>query len=211
MTQTMEQKKDKTLTDTLRVVFKDLLDGIGRVFVRMGVHPNTMTLGGLIFSAAGAWLAAQGQFVAGGLLILASGPFDALDGTIARLRGEPEEFGAFVDSVSDRYIELFIFAGLAWHFTSVQNPLGIMLCFAAAGGTVLVSYIRARAQGLGFDAKVGWFTRVERFLVLAPCILFGIPMIGVAIIAFGANVTAIQRILYVRRESRMRVTGKGGN
>ncbi|TAK14214.1 MAG: CDP-alcohol phosphatidyltransferase family protein [Anaerolineae bacterium] len=200
----MERKEAKTLTDTLRVVFKDLLDGVGRIFLRMGVHPNTMTIGGLVFSAAGAWVVAQGRLVEGGLLILASGPFDALDGTLARLKGEPEEFGAFVDSVSDRYIELFIFAGLAWYFTSLQNTFGIMLCFAAAGGTVLVSYIRARAQGLGFDAKVGWFTRVERFLVLAPCILFGIPLIGVGIIALGANVTAVQRIIYVRRESRQR-------
>ncbi|MBI3160441.1 MAG: CDP-alcohol phosphatidyltransferase family protein [Chloroflexi bacterium] len=191
-----------TLTDQLRVAFKGLLESAGRVFVRLGIHPNMMTAAGVLFSAAGAYMVGRGNLLIGGLLILASGPFDALDGTIARLRGEPEEFGAFVDSVSDRYIELFIFTGLAWYFVEHSVPLGVLLSMAAAGGTVLVSYIRARAQGLGLEAKVGLFTRVERFLIVVPCVLFGIPLIGVGIIAVGANITALQRIAYVRRESR---------
>lgn len=202
MTQTMERPEPQTLTDRLRVIFKNLLDGVGRGLLKLGIHPNTMTYTGVALCAIGAWLASQGNLFWGGLLILASGPFDALDGTLARLKGEPEEFGAFVDSVSDRYIELFIFAGLCWYFLSAGNRLGVMLCFAGAAGTVLVSYIRARAQGLGIEAKVGWFTRVERFLILAPAILFGFPMVGVALVAFGANLTALQRIAYVRRMVR---------
>jgi CDP-diacylglycerol--glycerol-3-phosphate 3-phosphatidyltransferase len=200
----LERREPKTLTDQLRILFKGLLDGIGRIFVRLGVHPNLMTAAGVLLSAAGAFLVARGALLAGGLLLLASGPFDALDGTIARLRGEAEDFGAFVDSVSDRYIELFIFTGLAWYFVGAGVPVGVLLSMAAAGGTVLVSYIRARAQSLGIEAKVGLLTRVERFLVVVPSILLGIPLVGVGIIAVGANLTALQRIAYVRREARAR-------
>lgn len=205
MDQSLEHQEPRTFTDHMRVVFKGLLDNVGRFLLRLGIHPNTMTYSGVLLCVAGSWLVAMGQLVWGGLLILASGPFDALDGTLARLKGEPEEFGAFVDSVSDRYIELFIFAGLSWYFLESGLRLGVMLCFAGAAGTVLVSYIRARAQSLGIEAKVGWFTRVERFLILAPAILFGFPLVGVAVIAAGANLTALQRILYVRRVSHTRM------
>lgn len=208
MAQSVERPEPRTFTDQMRIVFKDLLDAVGKFLLKLGVHPNTMTYSGVLLCAVGAWRVAQGDLFWGGIMILSSGPFDALDGTLARLKGEPEEFGAFVDSVSDRYIELFIFAGLSWYFLETGNRLGVMLCFAGAAGTVLVSYVRARAQGLGIEAKVGWFTRVERFLILAPSIMFGFPLIGVALIAAGANLTALQRIVYVRRVSRARMLEK---
>jgi CDP-diacylglycerol--glycerol-3-phosphate 3-phosphatidyltransferase len=125
-------------------------------------------------------------------------PIDALDGTMARLRGESSDFGAFVDSVSDRYSELIIYAGLLYHFLNRGDRLGGMLVFGAAAGSVLVSYVKARAEGLGYGAKVGILTRVERYLVLAPALVFNQLYIGLGIIALFANITAIQRIWFVR-------------
>lgn len=184
----------------MRVRFKGLLDLVGGFLNRIGLMPNTMTILGLIGNSVGAILVARGQMMWGGLLILAMGPVDALDGTMARLRGEPSEFGAFVDSVTDRYSELIIFGGLLFYYSQRGDWLGALLAFAAAGGSVLVSYVRARAQALGYDTKVGILTRMERYLVLAPSLVLNIPMIGLWIIAIFANVTALQRIWDIRQK-----------
>ena len=157
-----------TLTDRLRVRFKGVSDPIGRFFNRLGLMPNTMTILGLVGNAVGAVFLALGHMTIGGLIILAMGPVDALDGTMARLRGMPTEFGAFVDSVADRYSELVIFGGLIYYYLTQAEWLLAMVTFAAASGSVLVSYIRARAASLGMDTKVGVLTRFERYIVLAP-------------------------------------------
>jgi CDP-diacylglycerol--glycerol-3-phosphate 3-phosphatidyltransferase len=195
-----KKKKRMTLTDQMRVRFKGILDKIGGFLNGLGLMPNTMTIMGLVGNAIGAYFLARGQMTVGGILILFVGPIDALDGTMARLRGEASEFGAFVDSVTDRYSELVIFAGLLYHFVAQQNPLATMLVFFAAAGSVLVSYTRARAQSLGYETKIGILTRLERYLVLAPSLLFNIPVVGLWIIAIFANLTALQRIWDVRRK-----------
>ncbi len=187
--------------------FKGILDPIGRFFNRLGLMPNTMTILGLVGNAIGALLLSQGQFIVGGIIILIMGPVDALDGTMARLRGMAGHFGAFVDSVTDRYSELVIFAGLLFYYMKQGDLLASMLVFFAAAGSVLVSYIRSRGQSLGWDTKVGILSRMERYLVLAPALVLSfisplIPIIGVTIIAVFANITALQRILDVRRQAR---------
>ncbi len=193
--------KRLTFTDWLRVNFKGVLDPIGAFFNRLGLMPNTMTILGLVGNTIGAVLLAQGYMLWGGIVILLMGPVDALDGTMARLRGMAGQFGAFVDSVTDRYSELVIFAGLIYYFTQQNNSLAILLTYAAAAGSVLVSYVRSRGQSLGWDTKVGILTRVERYLVLAPALILNIPMIGLWIIAIFANITAVQRIYDVRRQA----------
>ncbi|HLE92815.1 MAG TPA: CDP-alcohol phosphatidyltransferase family protein [Anaerolineales bacterium] len=191
----------KTFSDYLRLWFKWVLDPLGRFFNSLGLTPNTMTMLGLIGNSVGAYFLARGDMLTGGILVLLMTPIDALDGTMARLRGESSDFGAFVDSVSDRYAELIIYGGLLYHFLSLGEPLGGMLVFGAAAGSVLVSYVKARAEGLGYEAKVGLLTRVERYLVLAPALVFNQLIIGLAIIALFANITALQRIWYVRRQA----------
>jgi len=188
----------KTFSDYLRLWFKWFLDPMGKFFLRIGFTPNMMTMLGLIGNTIGAFYLARGEFLTGGIFVLLMGPVDALDGTMARLRGEASDFGAFVDSVTDRYSELIIYGGLLFYFLGVGNILGGMLVFAAAAGSVLVSYVKARAEGLGYEAKVGLLTRAERYIVLAPSLLFSQLFIGLGIIALFANITAVQRILYVR-------------
>jgi CDP-diacylglycerol--glycerol-3-phosphate 3-phosphatidyltransferase len=190
-----------TLTDSLRVRFKGILDPSAAFLNRLGIRPNTITILGLVGNVIGAVLLATGHITWGGILILLSGPLDALDGSMARLRGESSRFGAFLDSVTDRYSELIILGGLLVYMLQQQNWLACFLIYVAASGSVLVSYVKARAESLEFDAKVGILTRVERFIVLAPCLIFNIPLVALWILAVFANVTALQRIWHVRHQA----------
>ncbi len=150
-----EKKQPLTLTDLMRVRFKGIIDPLAALFNRLGIYPNTMTILGLVGNVIGAILLAQGNLTLGGIVILVMGPIDALDGTMARLRGMAGKFGAFVDSVTDRYSELIIFGGLLFYYVQLGDKLASILVFAAASGSVLVSYIRSRGQSLGWDTKVG--------------------------------------------------------
>ncbi|HSG42130.1 MAG TPA: CDP-alcohol phosphatidyltransferase family protein [Anaerolineales bacterium] len=192
----------KTFTDYLRLWFKWVLDPLGRFLLSLGLTPNMVTALGLIGNIVGAYYLARSELLIGGILVAVMTPVDALDGTMARLRGDASDWGAFVDSVSDRYSELIIYGGLLYHYLSLGDTTGGMLVFAAAAGSVLVSYVRARAQGLGYDAKVGLLTRAERYLVLAPALVFSQLYLGLGVLAVFANFTALQRVWYVRRHAK---------
>lgn len=198
MQNTIKKKERMTLTDFMRIRLKGTLDAIGGFLNRLGILPIQMTYLGLFGHALGAFFLAQGKIMTGGLIIFFLAPVDALDGTMARLRGEPSQWGAFVDSTVDRYSELFVFGALIYHFASHGNWMGALLAFLAASGSVLVSYVRARAQSLGFDIKVGLLSRLERYLILVPSLVFNVPVYGMAFIALGAHITALQRIFALR-------------
>lgn len=197
--------KKQTFSDRARVIFKGILDPIGHFLNRLGLTPNSITLLGLLGTTIGAYMISQGHMTTGAFVLLASVLVDVFDGTMARLRGEPSDFGAFVDSVSDRYAELITLGGLLYYFLTQDNYPGVMISFAAAAGSVLVSYVKARAEGLGFTAKVGILTRLERYLVLIPLLVFNQPFLAVVIIAILAHITAFQRIFYVRAQGRERI------
>jgi len=197
--------KKITFTDRLRLIFKGILDPIGTFLNHIGLTPNTITLLGLLGTTFGAYVISQGKMTTGGIILLLSVLVDTLDGTMARLRGDSSDFGGFVDSVSDRYAEFITFGGLLYYFLSQENYDGVMLTFAATAGSVLVSYVKARAEGLGFTAKVGILTRVERYIVLIPLLIFNQPFIAVILIAILGNITALQRILHVRAQGHERM------
>jgi len=194
----------KTFTDYLRLWFKWFLDPLGGFFNRLGITPNMMTMLGLLGNSVGAYYLSQGELLTGGIWIALMTPVDALDGTMARLRGESSDWGAYVDSVTDRYSELIIYGGLLYYFLKLGEPLGGILTFGAAAGSVLVSYVKARAEGLGYEAKVGLLTRAERYIVLAPALVFNQLYIGLGILAIFANITALQRIWHVRRHAHVK-------
>ena len=198
----------KTFTDYLRLWFKWVLDPLGKFFLSLGLTPNMVTMLGLLGNTVGAFFIARGKLLTGGILITVMTPIDALDGTMARLRGEASDWGAYVDSVSDRYSELIIYGGLLYHFLMIGDVTGGMLTFGAAAGSVLVSYVKARAEGLGYEAKVGLLTRAERYIVLAPSLVFNLVYIGLGILAVFANFTALQRIWHVRRLVHERMQNK---
>lgn len=196
-----EKKPTLTLTDLMRSRFKGVVEPIAAFLNRIGLTPNTMTLSGLVGTAIAAYLLSQGNMLVGGLLVLAMGPIDALDGTMARLRGEPTAFGGFVDSVADRYSELLIFGGLLFYYSQHADWLAAGGAYLAAAGSVLVSYTRARGQSLGMDTKVGILTRFERYAVLAPALVLNYPLVGIWIIAIFANITALQRIHDIKKQA----------
>jgi CDP-diacylglycerol---glycerol-3-phosphate 3-phosphatidyltransferase len=135
-------------------------------------------------------------------------PFDFLDGMVARLRKEPSDFGAFVDSVTDRYSELVLFGGLLIYYLLQSNWVACIGIYLAAIGSQMVSYARSRAESLGFEAKIGILTRFERYLVMVPSLIFNYPMVGVWILAIFTNITAMQRIFYVRQQYYNRLLKK---
>jgi CDP-diacylglycerol--glycerol-3-phosphate 3-phosphatidyltransferase len=207
MENSVPKPKAKTFTDYMRGRFKGIVDPIGAFLNSLGITPNMMTMLGLLGNVVGAWFLAQGNMVLGGVFVLVCTPFDALDGTMARLRGEANEFGAFVDSVTDRYSELFILGGLLYYFSTHGSPDVVVVVYVAAAGSVLVSYVKARADSLKLDANVGILTRMERYLVIAPLLLFNQPILAVWIVAVLANVTALQRIWKVRQQSKKQLQG----
>lgn len=201
MEQAAKKKERFILSDFLRARSRAILEPIAVFFNRLGLNPNTMTILGLVGNTIGAALIARGNMFWGGVFVLAMGPVDALDGTMARLRGQPTKFGAFVDSVTDRYSELVIFGGMLVYYQHQQKGIEMLIVYAAAAGSVLVSYARARGQSLGYDTKVGLFSRFERFAVLTPSLILNIPLVGAIIIAIFSNITALQRIYDVRRQA----------
>jgi len=197
----------KTFTDFLRLGFKWFLDPVAGFLNRIGLTPISVTLIGVAGNVVAAYFIARGHVSIGGVIVLIVWPIDALDGTMARLRGEASDWGAFVDSVSDRYSELIILGAVLYYFAMASQHLLAVVTFVAAAGSILVSYVKARAEAQSFSAKEGLLTRAERYLVLGPTLLFNIPAIGVWIIAVLANFTALQRIWFVRAQAheKMRV------
>ena len=205
MTQPTEQKK-MTFSDKMRVWFRWYYNPIATFLNRLGIRPNTVTLIGLAGTVGCAVLIALGHMTWAGILLLIMGPVDAMDGALARLRNEASDWGAFVDSVTDRYAELVLFLGFLIYYMLHANATGVLLAYLAAAGSVLVSYVKARADASKLDANIGLLTRVERYLVLIPGLIFNLPMVVLVIIAIFANFTALQRILRVRRDAYRRLS-----
>lgn len=199
MTEVVKPKKI-TLTDAMRLRFKGVFDPIAAFLNGLGLMPNTITLLGLLGNMVAVYFLWRGNMTIGGLIILAVGPIDALDGAMARLRGMPTQFGAFVDSVTDRYSDLLMLGGLLMFYAGQANQLAVGLAYAAAVGTVLVSYTRARAQSLGIETKIGMLSRLERYIVLVPALILNLPIVALWIMAIFTNITALQRIWDVRRQ-----------
>ena len=205
------ETKRKSFTDNMRVWFRWYYHPIAAFLNRLGIRPNTVTLIGLVGSVGVAILVGFGQLTWAGILLLVMGPVDALDGALARLRNEASAWGAFVDSVTDRYSELFLFMGFLLYYLVHGNVAGILFAYLAAAGSVLVSYVKARADASKLDANVGLLTRLERYLVIIPGLIFSglyppLPLIALIIVAFFANFTALQRIFRVRQDAYRRMS-----
>jgi CDP-diacylglycerol---glycerol-3-phosphate 3-phosphatidyltransferase len=195
-------KRAETFTDVMRVTFARILDRMAGFLIGLGLSPNAITLTGLVGHVLAAVLAAFGQMTWAGVVIVLFAPLDALDGAMARLQGKTTRFGAFLDSVTDRYAEFLILGGILAFSLQQLGWLESLLVYLAAAGSFLVSYTRSRAESLNFSAKIGILSRLERYLVLVPALILNIPMVAVVIIAVLTQFTAIQRIVHVYRQSQ---------
>jgi CDP-diacylglycerol---glycerol-3-phosphate 3-phosphatidyltransferase len=188
------------MKDRLKEAGRRVLNPIAVLLHRLHVSPDQVTFGGLLLSiAAGAALAAN-RFPLATLLLLAGSLCDVLDGSLARLSGRSSRFGAFLDSTVDRYAEMTVFMGLGVLYATTGDVFNVGLTFVAATGSLLVSYARARAEGLGLDCKVGLMERPERLVLLIVGAALG-PLgmrVVLWILAILTHVTALQRVLHVR-------------
>jgi CDP-diacylglycerol--glycerol-3-phosphate 3-phosphatidyltransferase len=175
---------------------------VARIFAGTPITPNMLTLLGFVLNLVVAALLVTGHLVGGGVMMIAAGLFDMLDGALARVTNRTSAFGAFLDSVVDRYSEAVILLGLLLYY--YQQPGGqrvteVVLIYATLFGSMMISYARARAEGLNIRNEVGIMARPERVVLLAVGLLFQtvllLPVLWV--LAVGTQVTALQRIIYV--------------
>jgi len=191
-----------TLTDWARKWGAGVLEPIARLIARTGISPNVVTVTGLILNIGVAWVLAQGHMRLGGLLAALVGLLDALDGALARLTGQKSRFGAFLDSFVDRLCEAVLYLGLLIFYTRHGARQEIMLIYAAIVGSLLISYARARAEGLGLECKVGLLTRMERIAILSLALILNRMSIALWVLAILTNFTALQRVYHVWRITR---------
>jgi CDP-diacylglycerol--glycerol-3-phosphate 3-phosphatidyltransferase len=174
-----------------------------RILSKTGVTPNMLTVLGFLVSVAAGVLIAKEYFLAGGLVVLFAGAFDLLDGPLARATGKTTKFGGFLDSTLDRLSEAAVLAGILAYYAFNNGTWESLLAFGCFVGSVMVSYLRARAEGLGIECEVGIFTRVERVVVMSIGLIFGqwfdlaIPIM-LGIITALTFVTVLQRLIHVR-------------
>ena len=171
-----------------------VIDPIVRVLVSVGVTPAFITTVGLLGNILAAGLIVQGELLAGGIVVLLASALDMLDGALARTTGTASRFGAMYDSVLDRFSEAVVLFGIAWYAFDQQNREQVVLTFAAVVGSLMVSYVRARAEGLNLQLRDGIFTRAERVVLTGAMLILGQLTIGLWALAALTLFTAFQRL-----------------
>jgi CDP-diacylglycerol---glycerol-3-phosphate 3-phosphatidyltransferase len=179
--------------------FRQLIRPLARVLSAIRVRPDALTVAGWVLSLGAATLFALGYTKTAGAVMLFAGLFDALDGAVARESNRMSSFGAFLDSTLDRLSESAIFVGIVFFYASSARPYEALLAGVAMAFSLMTSYTRARAEGLGFECEVGLLERAGRVVILSLFSLSGFLIAGVGLVAVGALVTTVQRILHVRR------------
>ena len=179
--------------------FRQLIRPLVRVLSAMRVCPDALTATGWILSLGAATLFALGYTKTAGAVVIFAGFFDALDGAVARESNRMSDFGAFLDSTLDRLSESAIFIGIVFFYAASSRPYETLLACVAMAFSLMTSYTRARAEGLGLKCEVGLLERAGRVVILSLFSLLGLLTVGVGLVAVGALVTTAQRILHVRR------------
>ncbi len=199
----------KRIWESITNGYLRLIEPVAALLVKLRINPNALTTIGTLCTVAGGIAFGMGHIRTAGWIIGLTAIFDVLDGTVARRTGQSTVFGAFYDSTLDRVADGVVLGGIAYFFASSpqhQSLPMVAVSLMAIVGTFLVSYTRARAEGLGIDAKVGVMQRPERVVLLSvPQALFGLAFDGkllmgvVVLLALTAWITAFQRIAFVRR------------
>lgn len=201
----MKEKRASRLEVWRRAISNIIVEPCACLIAKSGIHPNILSSLGLLVSLVASAEAALGRFLIAGILLLVSGIFDLFDGAVARASNKVSRFGGVFDSTLDRVGEAALFLGLLVFFIKEFSASGILLvniCLIACG---LVSYIKARAEGVGVACPVGIFTRAERIILLAVGLFLNQVIIVLGIIALLSLITAAQRLLYAWQQMR----GKG--
>lgn len=189
------------VTNLARTLSARFIEPFARFLGSLGLSPNAVTVLGFFLTVAVAAVLASGRLLLAGILLIFTLAFDAVDGALARYSGQTTRFGAFLDSTLDRWTEVALFVAIAWVLLQSNDQPGVMLSIVALGMSLLVSYTRARAEGIGLQCKEGILTRFERLVILIAGLIFGQLTWAMALIAVLAGVTAVQRIVVTWRAS----------
>ncbi len=199
----------------LKPRLETLLSAIAIKMVAIGVTANMVTLFGFFVNLIATFYLATGHLITGGILTLLGGTFDMIDGAVARAQSSLRSSGALLDSVIDRYSEGFLFLGALIYFYSLESLLGIVFAFGAWFGSILVSYVRARAEGLQITCNVGFMQRPERIILLGTGTLiqgalwYKFPIIQstgmvllctLGILTLTSHITAVHRLIFSYHE-----------
>jgi len=192
------------LIDIRRNLAYRITNPIVGILSKSGITPNALTFINLALNIVAAYVIATNHLVLGGVLVLVAGLFDLLDGALARFTKQTTKFGAILDSTVDRISEAAILCGLLILYLGRGGRLEIVLIFAVLIGSFLVSYVRARAEGLGWQCQVGLFTRAERVIVLAIGLLINQIFIALCVLVAFAFITVVQRLVYLWKQGKIK-------
>ncbi len=201
-TRKRHRRRWDSLTDWARTQARVILVPIARAMGRLGIHPNTITILGLLLQASVGVVFGLGHITLGGWLLLIVAPVDALDGALARALGKQSRFGAFLDSTLDRLSDAALILGFTAHYLRQGASTVVMLLLISLVAVMMVSYVRARAEAQGFPCKVGLLTRMERIILIGVLSAVGLPTVMIWALAVLSVFTVVQRILYVYAVSR---------
>jgi CDP-diacylglycerol--glycerol-3-phosphate 3-phosphatidyltransferase len=196
------------LNEKIRPLWDKFMAPVGRFVGRSRISPNAVTIMGLLIQIGAAALVVDGAVTAAGFVTLVAAIFDVLDGAVAKARGITSNFGAFLDSTTDRLADALYFLPIAWLYAvdpdipSRDNEWIAVLSLAALVLSFMVSYVKARAESLGYKCDVGIAERAERSLIVIAGLVFDLIPISLGILAVASLVTVIQRIAYVYKQSR---------
>jgi CDP-diacylglycerol---glycerol-3-phosphate 3-phosphatidyltransferase len=191
------------MIESLKPFYARILTPAAKCCAALKLHPNTLTAMGIIVSAVAAWFIAKGSWLVAALCIVAGACLDGLDGLLARLTEKKTRFGAIFDSSSDRITEILWFMGLLI-FYCTRQPIDrwpIYFTFLALSGAMMVSYVRARCEGVNVPCKEGLLQRPERILILIACLLAGRKIMtwGLLALACAAFATVVQRLIIANK------------
>lgn len=181
-----------------------LLSGFASRLSRWGISPNFLTITGVVVAIPAMILFGIGLNLWGGLTLLISGFFDLLDGASARMQDKVTPFGGFLDSVLDRYVDLGILAGIAYHYGSSGQKMLLLLTLIAMSGTALVPYARARAELIIRRCSVGIAERPERVIMLSAGGIFNLLPYVIFLLALITHATTLRRIIFTKKEIGIR-------
>jgi CDP-diacylglycerol--glycerol-3-phosphate 3-phosphatidyltransferase len=196
------------LNQRIRGAWDQFVRPVGRIVARSGLSANAITVLGVLVQAGAAYLILRGALLAAGLVAIAAGVADLLDGAVAKARGEPSRFGALFDSTIDRFSDALFFVPVAWLYgvdpdvPSHDEPWVAAVALTALVFTFLVSYVKARAESLGFDCNVGIAERFERLVLMVVGLVFGIVPVMVVVLAVVGAITFVQRMVHVAAQAR---------
>jgi CDP-diacylglycerol--glycerol-3-phosphate 3-phosphatidyltransferase len=191
-----------------REALKGFYGWTGRTLARIGFTADSLTILGIVLTGIAGWRITRGAFLSAGLILMIGGMLDFCDGAVAKARGTASTLGAFFDSVTDRVSDAIVFSTLTWFFLRTNHPRAAIVALVAYATTVMTSYIRAKAESLGFDSKVGVLERAERLIVICAAMILSLLWTNLVesalwVIAFFGAVTVVQRVVHVARQARV--------